>query len=90
MYVYTRLTAELPAEWSIPIAAVGKVSEEAVIYLVENGKAVRVAVQLIRGDSQFTQIRRYKRAGASEWIEFNGGESVATPAAALTDGQAIP
>ena len=90
MYVYARLTAELPAEWSVPVVAVGKVSEETVIYLVENGKAVRVAVQLIRGDSQFTQIRRYKRAGTNEWTEFTGGESVATPAAALKDGQAIP
>lgn len=90
MYVYARLTAELPAEWSVPVVAVGKVSEETVIYLVENGKAVRIAVQLICGDSQFTQIRRYKRAGTNEWTEFTGGESVATPAAALTDGQAIP
>ena len=90
MYVYARLTVELPAEWSVPVVAVGKVSEETVIYLVENGKAVRVAVQLIRGDSQFTQIRRYKRAGVKEWTEFTGGESVATPAAALTDGQSIP
>lgn len=90
MYVYARLTVELPAEWSVPVAAVGKVSEEAVIYLVENGKAVRVVVQLLRGDNQFTQIRRYKRAGASDWTDFSGGESVATPAAPLTDGQAVP
>ena len=90
MYVYARLTAELPAEWSVPVVAVGKVGEESVVYLVENGKAVRVAVQLIRGDGQFTQIRRYKRAGVSEWTEFTGGESVATPAVALTDGQTVP
>ena len=90
MYVYARFTAELPAEWSVPLATVGKVSEEAVFYLVENGKAVRVAVQLIRGDSQFTQVRKYKRAGAPEWIEFTGAESVATPAAAVKEGQAVP
>jgi HlyD family secretion protein len=90
MYVYARLTTELPAAWSVPIAAVGKINEEAVIYLVENGKAVRVAVQLARGDAQFTQLRSYKRPGTSEWIEMTGNESIASPASALSDGQAVP
>lgn len=90
MYVYARLTTELPAAWSVPVVAVGKINEEAVIYLVENGKAVRVAVQLARGDAQFTQLRSYKRPGTSEWIEITGNESIASPASALSDGQAIP
>ena len=44
-YVYARLTAELPAAWAVPAAAVGKVNDEPVIYLVEGGKAVRVPVR---------------------------------------------
>ncbi len=90
MYVHARLTAELPAEWSVPAAAVGKANDGAVVYLVENGKAVRVAVQLARGDGQFTQLRRYKWPGAAEWTDFGGSETIATPAAALTDGQILP
>jgi multidrug efflux pump subunit AcrA (membrane-fusion protein) len=90
MYVNARLTAELPAAWAVPAAAVGKVGDESVVFLVENGKAVRVAVQSLRGDAQFTQLKGYKRAGSAEWTEFTGGEPVATPAAALTDGQSIP
>jgi multidrug resistance efflux pump len=90
MYVYARLTAELPAAWGVPAAAVGKVGDEVVIYLVENGKAVRVAVQPLRGDARFTQLKGYKKPGAAGWTEFTGGESVATPAAALADGQSIP
>jgi hypothetical protein len=89
-YVYARLTAELPAAWSVPAAAVAKVGDESVVYLVENGKAVRVVVQLLRGDAKFTQLKAYKRPGASDWTEFTGGESIATPAAAVTDGQTIP
>jgi hypothetical protein len=89
MYVYARLTVELPAEWSVPAAAVGKVNDEPAVYLVENGKAVRVAVQLARGDGQITQVRRYKKPGASEWTDVTGGESVATPAAAVSDGQSV-
>jgi HlyD family secretion protein len=90
MYAYAKLTAELPAAWSVPAAAVGKVNEEPVMYLVEGGKAVRVTVELLRGDTQFTQVRRYKKPGASDWTDVTGAESVATPAAALTDGQPIP
>lgn len=89
MYVYARLTAELPAEWSVPVAAVGKVNDEAVIYLVEGGKAVRVAVQLIRGDGQFTQVRKYRRGNSAEWVDVTGDEDVASPAGILSDGQVI-
>lgn len=90
MYVHARLTAELPAGWAVPAAAVGKAGDDAVIYLVEGGKAVRVPVQLGRGDGQFTQVRRYRRPGAADWADVTGAEAVATPAAAVSDGQAVP
>lgn len=90
MYVYARLKAELPAAWAVPAAAVGKFNDQPVVFLVEGGKAVRVQVQLIRGDGQFTQIRRYKKAGANDWTEISGSESVASPAAGISDGQSIP
>jgi multidrug resistance efflux pump len=90
MYVYARLTIELPAAWAVPAAAVGKVSDQPVIYFAEGGKAVRVQAQLLRGDSQFTQVRRYKRPGANDWTDINGDESIVTPAAGLSDGQVLP
>jgi multidrug efflux pump subunit AcrA (membrane-fusion protein) len=90
MYVYARLTATLPAEWAVPAAAVGKINEQPVIYLVEGGKAIRVQVQLLRGDGQYTQVKRYRRAGDNNWTEVTGAESVATPAAGLSDGQTVP
>jgi len=90
MYVYARITAALPEAWAVPAAALGKVGDDPMIHLVEGGKAVRTLVQLLRGDGQFTQVTRHKKPGAAEWTDFTGSEVVATPAAALTDGQAIP
>jgi multidrug resistance efflux pump len=90
MYAYAKLTVELPAAWAVSASAIGKINDEPVMYLVEGGKAVRVAVELLRGDDQFTQIKRYKKPGASSWTDVTGNESIAVPAASLTDGQAVP
>lgn len=90
MYAYAKLTAELPAAWAVPAAAITKLNDEPVMYLVEGGKAARVAVQLGRGDDQFTQVRRYKKPGAADWTDPTGQEQVATPAAGLADGQSVP
>lgn len=90
MYAYAKLTAELPAAWAVPSAALGKAGDDPIMYLVDGGKAVRVAVQPLNGDAQFTQVRRYKKPGAADWTDVTGSEQIATPASALTDGQAVP
>jgi multidrug resistance efflux pump len=90
MYVHAKLTAELPAAWSVSTTALGKVGDDAIMYLVEGGKAVRVTVQPLKGDAQFTQVRRYKKPGATDWTDVTGTEQIAAPASALTDGQAVP
>jgi multidrug resistance efflux pump len=90
MYVSAKLTVELPAEWAVPVAAVGKINDEPVLYLIEGGKAVRVVAQPHRGDAQFTQVRRYKRPGAADWTDLTGTESFASPASSVTNGQAVP
>ncbi len=90
MYVSAKLTLEMPSEWSVPAAAIGKINDEPVMYLAEGGKAVRMVVQLHRGDAQFTQILRYRRPNATEWIAITGEERIVTPFAAVTDGQALP
>jgi multidrug resistance efflux pump len=89
MYVFAKLTVELPAALAVPAAAVGKAGDDAVVFLVENEKAVRVTVQPLRGDNRFTQLRAYKRPGANDWTPFAGAESIATPASALSDGQPV-
>lgn len=90
MYVYARVTTELPAAWAVPAAAVGRAGDDAVVYLVEAGKAVRTPVQVLRGDGRVTQVVRYRKPGAAAWTDFTGTEPVATPAASLADGQPVP
>jgi RND family efflux transporter MFP subunit len=89
MYVSAKLTVELAAEWAVPVAAVSKINDEPVLYLVEGGKAVRVVAQPHRGDAQFTQILRYFRPGSSEWTVVSGSEEIASPAASVTEGQPL-
>lgn len=89
MYVSAKLTVELPPEWSVPFAAIGKLNDEPVMYLVEGGKAVRVVVEPYRGDTQYTQILRYRRPNSTEWTNITGEERIVTPASAVTDGQAM-
>lgn len=89
MYVYAKLAAELPADWAIPSAAVVKLNDEPVIYLVKDGKAVRAAVQLGFGDTTVSQIRKYRTSGSNDWTAVNGDERCVVPAAAVSDGQAI-
>jgi RND family efflux transporter MFP subunit len=90
MFATTRITADLPADWALPATALVTINDEPMTHLVENGKAIRVAVQVLRGDGQFTQVKQYKRAGAKDWTPFTGVEMVASPASAITDGQAVP
>ncbi len=89
MYVSTKLSIDLPAEWSVPVAAIGKINDEPIMYLVENGKAVRVVVQPYRGDATFTQLLKYRRPNATDWTPISGEEKFASPASALTDGLAV-
>jgi HlyD family secretion protein len=90
MYVSARLSVELPAEWAVPAAAIGKINDEPVMYLDEGGKAVRVVVQLHRGDAQHTQILGYRRPNATDWTPITGDERIASPASAITNGQSLP
>ena len=89
LYAYATIATELPAAWAVPATAIGRSNDEPFLYLVENGKAVRVAVELLHGDEGFTQIRRYRRTGTNAWNDFSGAESIATPASAITDGQEV-
>lgn len=89
MYAYARITAPLPEAWAVPSAAVGKFADESIVYFAVDGKAVRTPVQILRGDGVFTQLSRYKKPGSDSWTDFDGSEFLASPAAALTDGQAV-
>jgi len=90
MYVYARIVVPMPENWTAPAAAIGKAADDSIMYFADDGKARRVQVQVARGDGKLTQVLRYKKTAEAGWSEFTGAESIATPAAALSDGQAIP
>ncbi len=90
MYVSTKLLVRLPEAWAVPVAAVGKINDQPVMYLIENGKAVRVPVLMEKGDASVTQVIQYQRPGSAEWTAVTGEEKIGLPAAALTDGQTVP
>ena len=89
MYAYARITAPLPEGWTVPAAAVGKAGDDSVVYLVVGDKAVRTPVRVLYGDGVNTQVAQMKKAGSESWIQFDGSESIASPANILTDGQTI-
>jgi RND family efflux transporter MFP subunit len=89
MYVYARIGVALPEAWALPVSAVVKQGEAHVCFRVEGGKAVRTPVQVGRSDGQHVQVLRLQKTGSTEWLEPDGTEAVAQPAASLTDGQAV-
>ncbi len=90
MYVYAKITADLPEAWLLPAAAVGKQGDAAFCYQVRDGKAVKLPVRLGRGNGESVEILKKQRPSPpTEWEEITGTEAVATPAASVTDGQAV-
>jgi RND family efflux transporter MFP subunit len=90
MYVYARINVALPEAWVLPSAALVKQGDVTVCYLVEGGKAVRTPVQVGRSDAGLSEVRKRAKPGAAgDWEDFTGKETVATPAASLTDGQPV-
>jgi HlyD family secretion protein len=91
MYVTATIIAEHKNVWALPVAAVVTQGEQTFCYRVENGKAVRTAIQIgLRGDGQFVEVVNWQKPGSPPtWEPFTGNEVVATKAAGLSDGQAV-
>jgi len=91
MYVHAQIINQYPECLALPAAAVMKQGDKLVCFLIEDGKAVCTPVQIGRSDGQFTEVlKRQKLGSATVWEEFTGKESVASRAAGLSDGQALP
>jgi HlyD family secretion protein len=91
MFVSARIVNELPEMWTLPVAAVVKSGDATVCFLLEEGKAVRMPVQVGRSDGQIVQVLKRQRPGSPPtWEDFTGDERIASRAAGLTDGQSFP
>jgi multidrug efflux pump subunit AcrA (membrane-fusion protein) len=89
LYATARITTELPAAFVMPSAAIARQGESTVCFRAVDGKALRTVVQTGAADGTRTQALRWQQADGT-WRPFDGTEAVATPAAALVDGQALP
>jgi len=90
MYVFAKIVNNLPEAWTLPVSALVKNDSAAACFLIESGNAVRVPVQVGRGDGQIVEILKWQKPGVSPtWEEFTGKEPIALKAAGLKDGQTV-
>jgi HlyD family secretion protein len=90
MYAYAALTVTLPPCWTLPTAAVVRQGETAMAFLVRDGKAARVAVQVGQADGGRTEVFRVESpVGSGKWADVTGQEKFVLSAAGVTDGQMV-
>lgn len=90
-YIFARLKTQMPESWTLPLAAVAKQGESMVGYLVKDGKAVRIPLEVGNKDGERIQILQVQSADdPSEWQEISGKEAFVSPASGLTNGQPVP
>ena len=92
MYAVVKIAATVPDAIVAPPTAVLFADETAYCYAVEDGKAVKLRVQVGRNDGKGVQLLGKRRAGLNngDWQPFTGKETVVTGnLGALADGQAV-
>jgi HlyD family secretion protein len=88
-FATARISVELAAEWTVPLAAVTKSGDASYCYLAQDGKAVRVAVQTGRSDGQRIELLKLRRGASADWSDFAASDRIASPAAGLVNGQNV-
>lgn len=91
MYVYARITSDLPEAWLVPSAAVVKQGDATHCYQVRDGKAAKLPVRLGRGNGELVEVLKKQQSGSpAGWEDITGTEALLSPAAGLTEGQPLP
>lgn len=91
-YAVVRIAATTKDAAVVPAAAVLFADETAYCFAVENGKAVKLRVQVGRSDADGYELLTKRRANltSGDWQPVTGGEQVVVGnLGALTDGQAV-
>ena len=82
MYAYAAITVTLPETWTLPAAAVVRQAETATAFLVRDGKAVRVGVQVGQADAGRVEVFRIESPpGSGKWTDVTGKETFVLSAA---------
>jgi multidrug efflux pump subunit AcrA (membrane-fusion protein) len=93
MYVVASINGERRDVLSLPVAAVltqGDVTQgyQSFCFAVQDGKAVRMQVEVGLRGNDFVEVRR-KRTGTGSWEEFTGAEQIVADPRAVTEGQSV-
>jgi RND family efflux transporter MFP subunit len=95
MYVHASISVQHPNTWTLPASAVITEGDRTFYHGVQNGKAVRVPVQVgLRGGGLVEVLKKQEHSSSpgetDRWVDFTGDEAVvASSAAPLTEGQAV-
>ncbi|MFO0807961.1 MAG: efflux RND transporter periplasmic adaptor subunit [Gemmataceae bacterium] len=89
MYAYATIAVKYPLAWTLPLPAVARQGDATHAYLVRNGKAAKVAVQLGAADANRTEVLKLD-AGGGKWTDPTGDEVFVLKAAGVNDGQSVP
>jgi RND family efflux transporter MFP subunit len=93
-YAYATIQLEHAKTWTLPADAVVQ-GDQAYVFRVENGKAVRTPVELGLREGRLVEVLSKQTRPARDgekavWEEFTGREEiVVAPSPNLTDGQAV-
>jgi multidrug efflux pump subunit AcrA (membrane-fusion protein) len=90
MYAYAAVTVKLPEAWSLPTVAVVRQGDSTSAFLVRDGKAVRVGLEVGHTDAGRIEVFRVETPpGSGKWADVTGREKFVLSAAGVTDGQAL-
>ena len=94
MYAHVTILGEVKNAWTVPAEAVQSDilanNGRSYCFVVENGKARKLFVQVGARCNEGVQILRKQRPGSARWDEISGKEVVVTTnTKALQDGQAL-
>lgn len=88
MYAYAGIAVEHAGVWTLPASAVLTQGDQAFVYRVDGGKAVRMPVKVgVRAGPLVEVHKKQTKDGA--WQAIAGEEEVARDARALTEGQSV-
>jgi HlyD family secretion protein len=87
MYAYGSITVTPPPAWTLPAAAIVKTAEGHAAFIVKDGKATRVNLQIGYAGPAHVEILKWQ--SPQGWVAVNGDERFVLKAAGVGEGQNV-
>ncbi len=84
MYAYGKVIIERPHALALPVAAIAYSGEQAYCWAYENGKAMRLEIQIGVRDSKWVEVTNYRRPGNGK-IPMVSSDASANPGGKYAD-----